>query len=131
MEFALPETNADWLPFVAGAVTLLVGLVGLFAPKLLLRILKLQALPVRPEAVAEGRSTIGGFYIGTGLMTVLLFDQPVVQIMLGGAWALAAFGRLVSILSDKGGTVFNAAALVLQLALAAMPLASAFGLVPN
>lgn len=131
MEFVLPETNADWLPFIAGAVTMLVGLVGLFAPRALLRLLKLQPLPVRPEAVAEARSTIGGFYIGTGLMTVLQFSQPFIQIMIGGAWALAAFGRLVSILSDRGGTVFNVAVLVLQLALAAMPLASAFGLVPN
>lgn len=131
MEFTLPQTNADWLPFVAAAVTVLIGLFGLFLPKTMLRALKLQPVPVRPEAVAEARSTIGGFYIGTGLMTLLLFDQPVVQLQLGGAWALAAFGRLVSILSDKGGTVFNVVLLLLQLALAAMPLASAFGLVPN
>jgi hypothetical protein len=131
MEFTLPQTNAEWLPFLAGVTAMLFGLLGLFMPRTLLRALRLQPSPVRPEAVAEARSTIGGFYIGTGLMTVLLFDQPVVQLMLGGAFALAAFGRLVSMLSDKGGTVFNVALLLVQLALAAMPLASAFGLVPD
>ena len=131
MEFALPQTNADLAPFLAAAVTVLVGLFALFAPKTFLRLLKLQPAPLRPEAVAEARSTVGGFYIGTGLMTLLLFDQPVVQLQLGGAWALAAFGRLVSILSDKGGTPFNVAVLLVQLALAAMPLAAAFGLLPN
>lgn len=131
MEFNLPQTDADLLPFVAGAITVLIGLFGLFLPRTLLRILRLQPSPLRPEAVAEARSTVGGFYIGTGLMTALLFDQPVVQLMLGGAFALAAFGRLVSILSDKGGTAFNLGFLALQLILAAMPLAAAFGLVPT
>lgn len=131
LEFNLPETNADLLPFVAAGATVLFGLLGLFAPKTTFRILKLQAAPLRPEAVAEGRSTIGGFHLGMGLMSLLLFDQPLVQLGLGAAWALAAFGRLVSILSDKGGTPFNVLFLGLQLILAAMPLASAFGLVPN
>ncbi len=130
MEFNLPQTNADWLPFIAGSVTVLIGLFALFAPRLFLRLLKLQPAPLRPEAVAEARSTVGGFYVGTGLMTALLFDQPVVQLMLGGAWALAAFGRFVSILSDNGATPFNVGFLALQLALAAMPLGAAFGLVP-
>ncbi|WP_152046583.1 AGROH133_08824 family phage infection protein [Aureimonas psammosilenae] len=130
-EIALPETNADLLPFLAAAITILIGLFGLFAPRLFLRVLKLQATPLRPEAVAEARSTMGGFYIGNGLMGLLLFDQPTVQLMLGGSWAIAAFGRLVSILSDKGGTVFNVLILFLQLALAAAPLLAAFGMIPN
>ncbi|GGD97232.1 hypothetical protein GCM10011390_14990 [Aureimonas endophytica] len=131
LELALPETNAELLPFVAGAVTALIGVFALFLPRTFLRALRLQAAPLHPEGAGEARSIIGGFYIGNGLMTMLLFDQPYVQLMLGGAWALAAFGRLVAMLSDKGGTILNALLLLLQLALAAMPLAAAFNLIPN
>lgn len=131
MEFTLPQTNADLLPFAAAAATVLFGVFAMFAPRLTLRLLRLTTLSLHPEAVAEARATIGGFYIGTGLMALLLFDQPMVQMVLGAAWLFAAFGRLVSILSDQGGTAFNVVALVLALALAGLPFASAFGFVSS
>ncbi|BDA86619.1 hypothetical protein Sa4125_41610 [Aureimonas sp. SA4125] len=131
MEFSLPQTNADTLAFAAAAVTALIGLFALFMPGVALRALRLAVHPNRPDAVAEARSTIGGFMLGTGVMSLLLFDQPMVQMVLGAAWLFAAFGRFVAILSDKASTVYHWLLLSLALALAAMPLAAAFGLVAS
>ena len=47
---------------------------------------------------------------------------------LGFCWLLAAFGRIVSMLSDSGNTIYNWAWIVLELVLALLPLAFAFGL---
>lgn len=129
MEFSLPQTNADTLAFAAAAVTALIGLFALFMPRLALRALRLTVQPDRPDAVAEARSTIGGFMLGTAAMALLLFDQPMVQMVLGAAWLFAAFGRFVAILSDHASTAYHWLFLLLALVLAAMPLAAAFGLV--
>ena len=129
MEFSLPQTNADTLAFAAAAVTALIGLFALFMPRLALRALRLTVQPDRPDAVAEARSTIGGFMLGTGVMALLLFDQPMVQMVLGAAWLFAAFGRFVAILSDHASTFYHWVFLLLALVLAVMPLAAAFGLV--
>lgn len=129
MEFVLPETNAGLLPFAAAAVTVLFGLVALFAPRITLRALRLATVERHPEALSEARATIAGFYLGVGILTLLMFDQPFVQMALGAGWLFTAFGRLVSILSDHGSTVYNWLLLLLNLALAAMPLAPALGFV--
>ncbi|GGD43548.1 membrane protein [Aureimonas glaciei] len=129
MEFSLPQTNADTLAFAAAAVTALIGLFALFMPRLALRALRLTVQPDRPDAVAEARATIGGFMLGTAVMSLLLFDQPMVQMVLGAAWLFSAFGRFVAILSDHASTAYHWLFLLLSLVLAAMPLAAAFGLI--
>jgi hypothetical protein len=48
---------------------------------------------------------------------------------LGLSWAFTAFGRLVSILSDRGSTAYNWISLLIELALATLPLAFALGFV--
>ena len=127
MDIPLPQSPADALPFAAAAFTLLVGLLGLFMPRVMLRALRMEAPVPQPQAVAEMRSTIGGFLIGLGVLALLLYDQPVVQMMLGGGWAFAAFGRLVALLSDGVSRPRNVALLLLALLVAAAPLAAAFG----
>jgi hypothetical protein len=52
-----------------------------------------------------------------------------VYLALGAAFALAAFGRILSMLSDGGNTVMNWLFLSVQIVLAALPLAYVFGLV--
>jgi hypothetical protein len=49
---------------------------------------------------------------------------------LGFSWLFTAFGRVVSMLSDRGGTLFNWTSLLVELGLAALPLLYVFGLVP-
>lgn len=129
MSFSLPTYTADWLPFAAATLTLLLGLFALFAPHAAVRLLRLDTAPAHPEAVAEIRGLLAGFLIGPGLATLLFYDQPFVQMVLGAAWAFAAFGRLVSILVDAGFTLANLILLLFSLALAAMCLAPVFGLV--
>jgi uncharacterized membrane protein HdeD (DUF308 family) len=128
MEFAFPwpMTNGEWMAFGSAALTVLFGLLFLFAPRISLRILRLQPTEAHPEAVSESRATMSGFYLGVGLCCILL-AQPLLYMALGFSWLFTAFGRLVSMLSDRGNTLYNWISLVLEIALAALPLAFAFG----
>ncbi len=128
LAFPWPTSNGEWLAWASAAVTLLFGLLALFAPVTVLRILRLQTRADHPEAVAQSRGTISGFHLGVGLACILL-AQPLVYIALGLAWAFTAFGRLISMLSDKGNTLYNWMFFVAELVLALLPLAYAFGFV--
>jgi hypothetical protein len=52
-----------------------------------------------------------------------------VYLAVGAAFALAAFGRILSMMSDNGSTLYNWAALIVQAALAILPLAYVFGMI--
>ena len=131
MEFAFPwpTSQGEWLAWSCAVVTLVFGLLMMFAPGTVLRILRLQTVPSHPEAVSEARATMSGFFIGTGLACVLL-AQPLLYLALGMCWALTAFGRIVSMLSDDGNTVYNWAWLAAEIVLAGLALGYALGLVP-
>jgi hypothetical protein len=131
MEFAFPWpfSQGEWLAWSSAVVTVLFGLILFFAPGLSLRLLRLQTTPDHPEALAEARATMSGFYLGLGL-TCILFAQPMLYIALGVSWALTAFGRIVSMMSDRGNTLYNWVSVAVEIVLAALPLVFAFGLVP-
>lgn len=128
LAFPWPFSQGEWLAWSSAAVTAVIGLFVLFAPRYAMRALRLQVRPDKPQAIAEARATIGGFYAGFGLCAIL-FAQPLIYLTLALAWALAAFGRLISILSDRGATPYNLVLLVFQLVMAALPLVFAIGLV--
>lgn len=128
LAFPWPISQGEWLAWSSAAVTALFGLAMLLAPRAVLRLLRLQPVPERPEAVGEVRATLGGFYLGAGL-SAILFAQPLIYLALGLCWALAAFGRFVSMLSDRGNTAYNWLRLVIEAALGGMALAFALGLV--
>ncbi|MFI0844514.1 DUF4345 family protein [Mesorhizobium sp. IMUNJ 23232] len=130
LAFPWPMSNGEWLAWSSAAVTVLFGLLLFFAPRISLRILRLQTTEAHPEAVSEARATMAGFYLGLGLCCVLLGAQPFLYMALGVSWLFTAFGRLVSMLSDSGNTFYNWISLVVEVALAALPLAFAFGLIP-
>jgi uncharacterized membrane protein HdeD (DUF308 family) len=127
MEFAFPWplSQGEWL----AVVTVLFGLLLLFAPGVSLRVLRLQPASDHPEAIAGARATMSGFYLGTGLCCILL-AQPLLYMALGFSWLLTAFGRIISMLSDRGNTLYNWASVIIELALAALPLGFAFGFLP-
>lgn len=131
MEFAFPWpfSQGEWLAWSSAAITVLFGLILFFAPGLSLRLLRLQTTPDHPEALSEARATMSGFYLGLGL-TCILFAQPMLYIALGVSWALTAFGRIVSMMSDRGNTLYNWVSVAVEIVLAALPLVFAFGLVP-
>lgn len=130
MEFAFPWplTQGEWLAWSVAAFTLVYGLVMLFAPRLTLKILRLQPASEHPEAVAEARATMSGFYIGVGLAAILL-AQPLIYLTLGVCWALTAFGRIISMLSDKGNTLYNWAWLLVEIVLSSLVLGFAIGFI--
>ena len=130
MEFAFPwpMSQGEWLAWSVAAITCVFGLMMLFAPRTTFRVLRLQATPDHPEAVAEARATMSGFYIGVGLAAILL-AQPLIYLTLGLCWALTAFGRIVSMLSDDGNTLANWVWLVLEITFAGLVLAFALGFV--
>ena len=111
-------------------MTFALGLFALLAPRLALRALGLEERGGRLDAPASVRGPIAGFPLGLGLIALLFYDQPTLQLALGTAWLLAAFGRLVSVLSDAAG-VRGWALLALDLALALAALAPVWGLVPR
>lgn len=132
MEFAFPwpVSQGEWLAWSSAALTVLFGLVLFFAPRLSFRILRLQTTEAHPEAVAEGRATMAGFYLGLGLCCVLLGPQPFLYMALGFSWLFTAFGRLVSMMSDRGNTIYNWIWVVVDLLLAVLPLGFVFGFLP-
>ena len=126
IEFYWPTSQGEWLAWSAAPVTILFGLMLLFAPRISLKILRLQTLPDHPEALSEARGTMAGFYLGVGICA-MLFAQPLIYLALGAGWAFTAFGRIISMLSDRGVTVFNLVSVVLEILLAAGPLMYALG----
>ncbi|WP_136658224.1 DUF4345 family protein [Nitratireductor sp. XY-223] len=124
--FYWPGSTGEWLAFIVAAVTVGFGLLLFLMPRLSFRILRLKPLDERPDAIAEGRATLAGFYLGCGL-SCLLLAQPLLYLALGLSWAFTALGRLVSILFDRAGTPFNWASLVFEAVLALLPLGFVFG----
>jgi len=127
-EFPWPMSQGEWLAWWSAVATLVFGLLLLFAPGISLRILRLQTHPERPHALAQARGTMAGFYLGTAL-SCLLLAQPFLYVALGLSWALTAFGRIVSMLSDGGNKLYNWVALAVEILLAAGPLLFAFGFI--
>lgn len=119
MELYFPTEFGEQLAYCSAAVTAIIGLFLMFAPGYAYRFLKLQVKEGRPEAYAEARSA-GGFMVGFGLMAILL-AQPTIYLALGAAFGVAAFGRILSLMSDRGSIILSLLLLVVQAILAALP----------
>ena len=126
MDFYWPGSPGEWLAWASAVVTVLLGLSMLAAPRAALRLLSLHHDPGRPAGLAEIRGRMAGFYLGLGL-SAILFAQPFLWMALGAGWALTAFGRLVSMVADRGFTAYNACAITVELVLALLPLAYVLG----
>lgn len=124
----MPVETGEQLAFGVAAFSILLGLTMMIAPGFALRVLGFAPAEGRSGPYGEMRSTMGGFYFGSGLAAILV-AQPFVYFSLGVAYALAAFGRILSILSDGGTTLRNYILLVVQLILAALPLFYFFGII--
>ncbi|KJS19613.1 MAG: membrane protein [Hoeflea sp. BRH_c9] len=126
IEFYWPSSQGEWLAWCSAAATIGLGLALLLAPRLSLRAMRLQTAPDHPEAVAEARATMAGFYLGVGICA-LIFAQPLIYLALGAGWAFTGFGRLISMMSDRGVTLFNLVCLAIEILLAAAPLLYGLG----
>lgn len=128
MNIIPPQSAGEWLAWISALITIGFGLICLLAPRKAFDIMRLQTRPDVPEALSESRATMSGFYLGTGILAIL-FNQPFIWMVLGAGWFFTAFGRLVSIIFDRGNTGFNWVSISMEAALAAMPLAYALGYV--
>lgn len=128
MEFYFPTEFGEQLAFSAAVVSAAIGLLIMFAPGLTFRLFGMQFLAERRDGLVLLRSSLAGFYLGFGA-TALLLAQPMVYLAFGASFALAAFGAVLSILSDGGATLRNCLLLIVHCALAALPLIYVFGLV--
>ena len=84
-------------------------------------------------SIGEGRSRViasvralGGMLIGAGGVTVLA-GNPMCELALGSALALSIFGRILSLIFETGRYVFQAIALLVTIAGAAIFLGHVFG----
>lgn len=127
MEFYFPTEFGEQLAFGAAAVAALIGTLVMFAPGLTLKFFALQPRDFRPEGYGAARSA-GGLMVGFSA-TALMLAQPTLYLAFGAAMALAAFGRILSIMSDRGNTLRNFLLLIVEILLAALPLFYVFGLV--
>ncbi|MEM6462730.1 MAG: DUF4345 family protein [Pseudomonadota bacterium] len=126
VELYLPGSTGEALAFAVAVITVFFGLLLFFMPRLSLRILHLQTFPDRPDAVAEGRGTMAGFYLGCGL-GCLVFAQPLLYVVLGASWAFTALGRLTAVVYDRAATPFNLVSAAIEVVLAILPLAYGLG----
>lgn len=128
MEFYFPTEFGEQLAFSAAVASVVIGLVTMFAPGVVFRLFGMQFLSERRDGLVILRSSLAGFYLGFGA-TALLLAQPMVYLAFGASFALAAFGAILSILSDGGATMRNCLLTVVHAVLAALPLIYVFGLV--
>ena len=127
MEFYIPTETGEFLAFCAAIATGLLGLFALFAPGTALKLAGLRPGETSREGLAFVRSS-GGFYAGLAIVA-LMMAQSWIYMAIGGGFALAAFGRILSLMSDGSFTVKNLLVLVTQAALAAFPLGYVFGFI--
>ena len=125
MEFYIPTETGEFLAFCAAIATGLFGLFALFAPGIALNLSGLETKEASGEGLAFVRST-GGFYAGLAIVA-LMMAQSWIYMAIGGGFALAAFGRVLSLMSDRSFSMKNLLVLLVQAVLAALPLGYAFG----
>ena len=125
MEFYIPTETGEFLAFCAAIATGLFGLFALFAPGIALNLSGLETKEASREGLAFVRST-GGFYAGLAIVA-LMMAQSWIYMAIGGGFALAAFGRVLSLMSDRSFSMKNLLVLLVQAVLAALPLGYAFG----
>ncbi|MBP1845123.1 hypothetical protein J2046_003392 [Rhizobium petrolearium] len=125
MELYFPTELGEQLAFVCAAATAVLGLVAFLFPAFVLRLTAFQIGEVRPEGYASVRAA-GAHHLGLGL-TAIMLAQDWIYMVLGIALGFAAIGRLVSWAFDRAFTPRNIAFFLLQVVLAAGPLAYVFG----
>ena len=125
----LPQDLGATYVFLVALITVIFGLFTLIVPNLGLKVLRLQTKVDKNSSVGELRGTLSGFYLGVGGV-VLLSSWPFIGLLLSACWCATAFGRMISMLSDRGNTFYNWLILVLELILAAVPIAVVFNFIP-
>jgi hypothetical protein len=100
--------------FVSVCLLLLTGLLTLAFPATSGRVLGLDSAATRPGGIGEFRP-VGGFLAGYALATLMFFDQPVLCAGFGVAMIVAAFARMISLMSDTSASLLNLLLFLVQI----------------
>jgi hypothetical protein len=92
------EILIDWLPRVGAMLTVVLGLVGFFKPRLITDGQKIEL--GSPMALSEARVVFGGLHLGGGIMALAL-HEPLIYMTLGVAWSFGLVARFYSMVADK------------------------------
>ena len=92
------EVIIDWLPRIGAILTVVLGLVGFFKPRLITDTQQIEL--GSPTAFSEARVVFGGLHLGGGIMALAL-HEPLIYMTLGVAWTFGLFARFYSMLADK------------------------------
>jgi hypothetical protein len=114
------ETFIDWLPRIGAMLTVLLGLVGFFKPRL---VTDAQQIELRsPMALSEARVVFGGLHLGGGLMALSL-HEPLVYLTLGVAWSAGLLARFYSMVADRASLRDSLPGIIVDAVMAALFLA--------
>ncbi|MFY7851421.1 MAG: DUF4345 family protein, partial [Brevundimonas sp.] len=105
-----------WINLAGAGLTLAMGCLGLFFPRLASRLTGLDART--PPSFSEFRATFGGSLVLPALL-ILFIQTPMAFAFAGLWWAGAALGRVVSIILDRSSTPQNWTAVAFELLFAA------------
>ena len=94
------ESWIDWLPRIGACLTLVIGLVGFFKPRLFLD--QVQIALEGPKAFSEARAVFGGLNLGMAIAALTL-GEPAVFTALGIGWFVLTLARLWSLAVDGIG----------------------------
>ncbi len=129
----LSGSPVEWVIFLVAILTFVLGLINLLMPTLALKILKLEASAEKPYGKGETRGLLAGFYFSLGFACLFFADPFIAKqfaaIIMGGSWLLIGVGRFVSIIVDRGATLYNFAALIFEFGIGSLLLAMIFGLI--
>jgi hypothetical protein len=125
MDFYFPTEMPERIAFVSASITALVGLIIFLFPGFALRLAGFSVGGVTGNGYGATRST-GGLYLGLGA-SALLLAQNWTYLALAVSMGLAALGRLVSLVADRGLSPRNLVIILLQVALSAAPSVYVFG----
>ncbi|MEN0041107.1 MAG: DUF4345 domain-containing protein, partial [Pseudomonadota bacterium] len=77
IEFAWPMSTGEWLAFLTGLATFLIGVALMVIPRRFMHVLGLAPREGTNNGVSEVRGPFGGMWAGLGLASILL-AQPLV-----------------------------------------------------
>ncbi|MEP5566249.1 MAG: DUF4345 family protein [Halioglobus sp.] len=109
------EIFAEWLPRVGAMLTIVLGLVGFFKPRLITDGQQIEL--GSPMALSEARVVFGGLHLGSGIMALAL-NEPLIYMTLGVAWSFGLLARLYSMIADKTSIQQSAPGIVVDATMA-------------
>ena len=111
------QTFIEWLPRIGALLTLFLGLVGFFRPRLITD--GQQITLGSPMALSEARVVFGGLHLGAGITALALHD-PAVYLTLGMAWGMGLLARFYSMVVDSTSLQHSLPGILVDAAMASL-----------